>query len=174
MSLGIDSKYSIELVDQSGLVVADLTGLASNRKLTFIRNGSYEAEFTINLDSLEQLGVRTNVNPRSILSTGRNDCVVRRLGVPLFSGRVVFDGSNFGDEVQEAVKVDGWFNLFKDRRTSSSRLFTSVDAGQIAWTLINESQTLNYGSLGIIQGTITASQTRTRLYEFANIRDAIV
>ncbi len=174
MSLGIDSKYSVELVDQTGLTIADLTGLASNRKLTFVRNGTYEAEFSIDLDSFELLGRNTNVNPRSMLSTGRYDCMIKRLGVPLFAGRIVFDGSGFGDEVKETVKVDGWFNLFKDRRTSISRLFSNVDAGQIAWTLINESQMLNYGSFGITQGTITVSKNRTRLYEFANIRDAIV
>jgi hypothetical protein len=174
MSFGIDSKYSVELVDQTGLTVADITGLADNRKLTFIRNGSYEAEFSIDLDSLEKIGRATNVNPRSMLSTGRYDCVIKRLGIPLFAGRVVFDGSDFGEMVKETVKIDGWFNLFKDRYTSISRLFTSVDAGQIAWTLISESQALTYGTLGITQGTITASQTRTRLYEFKNIRDALV
>lgn len=174
MSLGIDSKYSVELVDQTGLTIADLTGLASSRKLTFVRNGTYEAEFSLDLDSFEQLGLATNLNPRSMLSTGRYDCVIKRLGVPLFAGRVVFDGSDFGEEVKQTVKVDGWFNLFKDRRTSISRLFSSVDAGQIAWTLINESQMLTYGSFGITQGTIMPSQNRTRLYEFTNIRDALV
>jgi hypothetical protein len=174
MSLGIDSKYSVELVDQTGLTVVDITGLASDRKLRFIRNGSYEAEFSINLDSLEGLGLAVNVSPATMLSTGRYDCVIKRRGVPLFAGRVVFDSSDFGETVKETVKVDGWFNLFKDRYTSINRLFTSTDAGQIAWTLISESQALTYGSLGITQGTITTSQNRTRLYEFKNIRDAIV
>lgn len=174
MSLGINSKYSVEVVDQTGAVIADLTGLAGNRKLLFVRNGTYEAEFSLDLDSFEKLGRDTNVNPRSMLSTGKYECVIKRLGVPLFAGRIVFDGSDFGEQVKTMVKVDGWFNLFKDRRTSISRSFTSTDAGQIAWTLINESQLMTYGSFGITQGTITTSQNRTRLYEFANIRDALI
>src|SRR5689334_5467248 len=129
MSLGIDSKYRIELVDPSGLVVADITGLANNRKLTFVRNGTYEAEFIINLDSLEQVGRAAGVSPRSMLATGRNDCRIYRLGGLLFAGRVMYDGSSFGENVEESVKVDGWFNLLKDRRTSISRSFSSVDAG---------------------------------------------
>jgi hypothetical protein len=174
MALGIDSKYSIEVVDSTGQLIADLTGLAFNRKLVFVRNGTYEAEFTINLDSLERLGTLSGVSPNSILDTGRNEVVVRRQGVKIFAGRMLYDGANFGDQVEVQVKVDGWFNLFKDRYTSISRLFTTTDAGQIAWTLISESQALTYGTLGITQGSIAVSQNRTRLYEFKNIRDAII
>ncbi len=174
MSLGIDSKYSVEVLDQSGSVIADLTGLAANRTLTFVRNGTYEAGFSIDLDSLERLGTLANISPNSLLSTGRNECVIKRFGVALFSGRLVYDGSSFADEVKTTVKVDGWLNLFKDRYTTISRSFTATDAGQIAWTLINESQMITYGGMGITLGTIKASQNRTRLYEFKNIRDAIV
>lgn len=174
MSLGIDSKYSVEIQDQSGQIIADLTGLAADRKLTFIRNGSYEAEFSINLDSLEKLCRGTNTSPRSLLSTGRYDCLIKRLGVSFFAGRIIYDGSDFGEQVKETIKVDGWLNLFKDRYTSISRLFTNVDAAQIAWTLISESQAISYGGLGIVAGTLTASQIRTRLYEFKNIRDALI
>ena len=41
----VDSKYSIELVNQNGDLLADLTGRAKNRRLTRSRNEADEIEW---------------------------------------------------------------------------------------------------------------------------------
>lgn len=69
----------------------------------------------------------------------------------------------------------GFSTLLKKRFTGSSRIFTSTDAGQIAWTLINESQTSDnpYSDLGITSGLIQTSVNRDRTFKFAEIHDSI-
>lgn len=60
------------------------------------------------------------------------------------------------------------------RYTGAYRRFDGVDAGTIAWTLIDESQSLTNGDYGITEGTIEATKNRDRTYENKNILDAII
>jgi len=66
-----------------------------------------------------------------------------------------------------------WLYALKDRYTAQSVTYTDVDAGLIAWGMINTSQAKTNGNLGITQGTITATQDRTRTYNNQNIMEAI-
>ena len=66
-----------------------------------------------------------------------------------------------------------WFYALKDRYTAKTVTYSSVDAGLIAWQMINTSQLKTNGNLGITQGTITATQDRDRVYENQNIMEAI-
>lgn len=75
------------------------------------------------------------------------------------------------------VNAVGWLGLFAMRIAGIPvRHFTSTDAGQIAWTLIDESQNSDtpYSDYGISQGSITTSVDRDRTYRFDNIRDSII
>lgn len=59
------------------------------------------------------------------------------------------------------------------RFTNSYRRFDAVDAGDVAWTLIDESQNLTYGDYGITEGTIEVTKDRDRTYENKNVLQAI-
>lgn len=74
------------------------------------------------------------------------------------------------------VKATSWFGLFAKRIAGiPKREFTATDAGEIAWTLIDESQTSDspYSDLGITEGTIEASASRDATFRFDYIKDAI-
>lgn len=74
------------------------------------------------------------------------------------------------------IQAVSWFGLLGRRFAGiPSRVFSATDAGTIAWTLINESQTSNnpYSDLGITEGTITASVNRDRTYYFDEIKKSI-
>ena len=67
-----------------------------------------------------------------------------------------------------------WFEQLNSRYTGETRTFAGVDAGLIAWTLIDESQVIVNGDFGITQGTLTATQNRDRTYNNKNIAEAII
>lgn len=65
-----------------------------------------------------------------------------------------------------------WLEQFYGRYTSAFRLFTQVDAGEIAWTLIDETQADS--DFGITEGTIETTMPRDREYKNQNIGEALV
>ena len=67
-----------------------------------------------------------------------------------------------------------WLYLLKDRYTASVVSYDGIDAGMIAWNLINTSQLKTNGNFGITQGTIAPTQDRDRKYYNQNIMEAIV
>jgi len=67
-----------------------------------------------------------------------------------------------------------WLYLFKDRYTASTVTYDGIDAGLIAWGLINTSQLKTNGNFGITQGTIATTSNRDRTYYNQNIMEAIV
>jgi len=67
-----------------------------------------------------------------------------------------------------------WFEQLLTRYTGSEVTFSGVDAGDIAWQLIDTSQSLSDGDLGITEGTIETTQNRDRTYYNQNIAQAII
>lgn len=67
-----------------------------------------------------------------------------------------------------------WLYLFKDRYTASKVIYDGIDAGLIAFGMIDTSQLKPNGSFGITQGTIATTQNRDRTYYNQNIMEAIV
>lgn len=65
-----------------------------------------------------------------------------------------------------------WFEQLFSRYTGESVTFAGVDAGEIAWQLIDTTQTES--DLGITEGTIEATQNRDRTYNNQNIGEAII
>lgn len=67
-----------------------------------------------------------------------------------------------------------WFEQWFSRYTDAEEIFSNVDAGQIAWSLIDTAQSETDGDFGINEGTIEATQNRDRTYYNQNIGEAIV
>jgi len=67
----------------------------------------------------------------------------------------------------------GPFATLERRFTAASRVFTATDAGEIAWTMIEETNSAD-GSTGIIEGTIEATVSRDRTYEHKQLAEAVV
>lgn len=168
-----DSKYTLEVRDISDNTIAEFSGRAKDRELKFVRNGSYSAIWKLNIDNLEQYSSLINIVPSSILSIGKHTVFIKRDGTPLFSGQISYTEGQLSDERVLEVRVSGWLDLLGSRYTSAERIFTTTDAGVIAWTAIDESQSLTNGDFGITEGTITTSVTRSRTYEYKNIKDLL-
>ncbi len=78
-----------------------------------------------------------------------------------------------GDDWANIICYD-WLYLLKDRYTAKEVTYTKIDAGQIAWELINTSQAKTNGNFGIKKGIIDSTQDRDRTYNNQNIMEAIV
>lgn len=176
MPQDLDGKYSIEIFSPTGQLIADLSGRATNRTIHMIRNGSYGAEWKIDLDTLEKYARATNTDATTIFAEGQNEAVIKRSGVPIIGGQIEYTQGDLGDTKDVSVRIVGWYDLFASRQTSIERLFTAgTDIGSIAWTLIQESQALTFGSYGITEGDLQPSATIAvdTLFEFKNIKEAL-
>lgn len=119
----------------------------------------------------------------TILAVNQNELIIEYKGIKLWGGQIISRNRvASGDDRYWEITAKQFFNLFEKRfcgynkstGISDPREFIATDAGMIAWTLINESQSESNGSWGITQGTIQTSLPRTKSYEKANIAEAIV
>ena len=67
-----------------------------------------------------------------------------------------------------------WLYQWKDRYTAQTVTYDSIDAGLIAWQMMNTSQLKSNGSFRVTQGTIEETQPRDRTYNNQNIMEAII
>jgi len=178
MTQNLSSLYTIEVYDANNNFLADLTGLATVSKLYAERNGYSTCEFNVNLFYFENFCKKINIYPMSILYVNMNYVKIKRGGRYLFGGQINYVNPQLTDQAQSSVinvRVAGYLSLFKQRFTGAERVFTSTDAGTIAYTLINESQALTNGDYGITSGTIQTSVNRDRTYAgYKCIADAII
>lgn len=112
-----------------------------------------------------------------LFTSGLRELWIEKNNVKVYIG-VISDFSIQKDD-KGFLRVDiasvGYLTLLNKRRTSNKRVFTDTDAGQIAKTLIDESQLsdLPYSNLGITYGSIPPSVNRDRTYRFDNVKDAL-
>jgi hypothetical protein len=97
-----------------------------------------------------------------------SDLWIWRDGVLLFRGRIVPPVQDDIDEdghLCQVVAVDYRGMLAHRIVGADGRTFSAVDQAQIAWTLIDESQSLSGGDWGIVEGVgATSGTTRDRTY----------
>jgi len=164
--------WSFVLADRAGNNLAELS-TASGRVLTFTRNGVPEARMTISHED-DAAGL--------LLGELRN-------GIPLLrgyrNGTLRFHGylAPFDETLEETTALNLVFRgpfgkLIGDgqspgRFTAADRRFTATDAGQIAKGLIDDANTA--GETGIsTAGSIEATKTRDRSYQYANVGESII
>lgn len=78
---------------------------------------------------------------------------------------------------KRTITSKGFFSLLEKRLTNipptKSRIYTSDYATDIAWDLINYTQGLSYGNLGITRGAHPADANNDRTYKYVTIKQAI-
>lgn len=199
MTLGYpQSKYSVELVDPNGTLLAELGGRAANREFTITRNAADDIRWYLNIDEFEDYCRRAQVDPKLLLITDETEVRIKRLGTYFVAGQLNYkygtlaeNGS--GNLIQ--IKATGFLNLFASRYTGPGQVYTATDASAIAWDLINTSQTggndysgtLNtttgkysggliptaYWNYGITQGSLATVGNHSRTYNQMAITDCL-
>lgn len=138
--------------------------------LTFTRNRTPELAFSCSVEADEAASIV------AALPNGLPRIRAYRDGTLRFYGRWVpmqeqAEASDQGVTEQAAVTFRGPGMSLDSRWTAASVTFTSTDAGQIAWSLINTAN--GESPTGIAQGTIAATVNRDRTYEHKNVGEAI-
>lgn len=166
-------KYTIELYSRQGLLIADITRLATNVAFTLQRNTAEQLSFSLDINAFEALCAEIGINPTSILSPYQTDVKVKRNGEYLFGTQVGDITGTLGETTGTIdVRCFGYFNLLIDRYLTVS--YADIDATDIAWNLIDMTQSQTNGDLGITYGpNQTTTRDRVRNYERQNVRDAI-
>lgn len=168
------SKYAIELVTSTGVLLADLTGRAQQRRLTMSRNEAEDISWVVDLNEFEHYCRLINVDPLNVLVNGSTEVRIKRLGKYLCGGQLIYFEPRIDSSSQTIlIRATGFLNLFKDRYTSVLRQFTATQATTIARTLIDETQALANGSFGITIGTLATVGVHDRTYKRTNLKDAL-
>lgn len=180
--------YAFEVWNKSGTLLADLTGLATNRNIKAGRNEAEEITFDIDADALKAYADSIGTTPQSLLSVGANEIRVRRGTNYLVGGRIDYYSTTLEDTRTISVKAVGFLSMLADRFLEKQRIFTATDAATILWTVINEMQTASanfwdtsvpvtaaYADLGITQGTLDTIGNKDRTYDTGkNVKDILV
>jgi hypothetical protein len=147
-----------------------VTSLINARNRWILERLNQESEAGFILDADDENCVA------SILVLGVNELHIYYKGVLWWSGQLVSAKKTAkGNDIYWEVLAKDWVSLLSKRfcGVESLREFTTTDAGQIAWTLIEETQALANGSFGITQGSIDVSIARTVTYDKKNVLEAI-
>lgn len=169
------AKYTIVLKQTNGDIYELLP---KSWSFTDELNAASTANFYIGFEDIKNIADIYETDILSMFTASFREIWIERDGSKVFWGAITdFEVSNNkeGDRTIN-VKATDWFGLLGKRICGVPvRTFSATDAGTIAWTLISESQSYDapYSSLGITQGSITASKNRDRTYRFDNIKESI-
>ena len=143
-------------------------------------NKESTATFTVGFEDLKKVLEPQLQTPIDIFSATFREIWIERDGSKIFWGvitDITIDPEGNGS-TKITLKSISWFGLLGMRITTvPKRVFSAVDAGTIAWTLIDECQAAGMGAganLGILQGAIDASKNRDRTYRFDIVKDQII
>lgn len=139
---------------------------ALNRSYSYQLNRAGKASFSLPLTT-ERL-------QRFPLYIGVTRLLIYRADKLIWAG-VIWEITEDAQDDEGAVNVQCTeiFHILSEKRYTSNS-YTNTDAGQIAWGLINTTQGLTGGNLGITQGTIQATQNRDRAYLDEKIGEKII
>lgn len=163
--------YKVVIADLDDNIIGEFQNF-SNLSFNHALNRESDCNFEISLTDEKANSQMLQVGRREVFIYRQDDGTATKV----WAG-VMVDLSGTLDQKGDRVTVyaKGYLSLFKNRILLADRTFTATDAGTIAWTLIDESQSLTDGDFGITQGTIEASINRDRTYDkYKNIYEAIV
>jgi hypothetical protein len=166
----LSATWNFLLTDSAGVNLAELS-TGAGRTLTFARNAAPEAHVTISHDD----GAAT------VLFAALRNGIPKLRGYRNGTLRFHLDLAPFDEQLEEGAQLNLTFRgpftrllgygQSRGRFTAASFTRTATDAGQIAKALID---TYGTGAGVATTGTITASKTRDRAYQYANVGEAIV
>lgn len=168
------SRWHIELCSNSGVLLADLSGRAKNRRIVQSRNEAEEITWQVSLDELERYAALSHVHPNTLLVPGSTEVRIRRGQSYICGGQIVYRDPYITAASQDMqIRATGFLNMFADRFTAEERIFTATAAGTIASTLITETQADTNGDFGVTIGAIASLSTHDKTWKATQIKEAL-
>lgn len=146
-------------------------------------NKGKNARFNIDYLKFKEIADTYNTTIDFIVTGGFREIYLTKDGETIYLG-VISEyqiSKNVNNQLQVDISSVDYFALLAKRiifdhsGNKPQRVFTSTDAGAIAWALINESQTSDnpYSDLGITQGTIQTSKNRDKTFNLETVKEGI-
>lgn len=174
------ARWKFELADLSGRRLADITAIARNRALAYRLNGVSRLSFEVPADDPKIRNVHTDgyryLEEGVRLVKGRRYELNPTTGVFGYKLRylgLVWQVQDTGTENDAGCAVtcaDLLVRLGK-RYTAKRREFTATQGTTIGKTLVDEANVI--APTGIVTGTVEASPTRSVVYQWRQLLDAI-
>lgn len=171
----MQSLYQILIKTPTGDKVGDVSDMPLAFKYILRRNRPSLITLDFDMDDLRRVLKVMNITARDLFATNVNEVYVYRNGVAVVAGQIMYRNVDMDEDKKAQLQAPGWLELFNQRVTSISQVYSPTDIGQIMWDLIDQSQLQTNGDFGITQGTIQASRLAERnTYSYKNIKDAII
>jgi hypothetical protein len=136
-----------------------------NRQYSYQLNRAGKASFTLPI-TVERL-------QRFDIYLGVTRLLIYRENALIWAGVVWEVNEGVSDDGDVTIQCTEIFHILSEKRYTSNT-YTATDAGTIAWGLINTTQGLTGGDLGITQGVLQATQNRDRSYFDESIGEKII
>lgn len=159
-------EYRVIVTDPNGVRLGEFetwTNLTATKKLNDY--GTTSITLPLNHPKLAELA-----------ALRRNCIYVYENEVPVWAGEMAIKKGNLDNVGGGLVELTcyTWFEQLRNKITPAEVIYDGIDAGQIAWEMIDTAQTGTNASLGITEGTITATQDRDRTYYNDNVYEEII
>lgn len=162
--------YTIEIY-KLNVDTADFTRLAeiiTFRDLEFFEGNNIIGGASFNMNIMDEATDPDIIGLEKVV-------LIKRDGTPVWVGRI--DGLDGGFEDVDGiltVKCLDWLSHLSTRFTDQNTKYTATDAGAIATSLINLTQTRPNGTLNIATGTIETIGNTSNTFEYSVIADALI
>lgn len=168
------SKYAFELFSPNGTLLADLSGIATNRTFTRSRNEADDISCDIDFNKFHRYCADINTHPRALLIPGQTELRVRRYDKYLAGGQINYAEPDISAQSQVmSIRAAGFLNLFADRQIPFTE-YIGQDVGVIARALITDSQAQTNGDFGVTLGVVPASiALANETYNRVSIKQAL-
>lgn len=142
-------------------------------------NKGADGSITIPFPALSDYATRLKTTAMDVIASGFRRVIIKTSEKTYVSGVVSSAQFTFskGKGITAVVlSISDWFAMLAKRRTAAEKIYTSDDSADIAWDLINTTQTdtSGHGNLGITRGVHPVTKNRDRTFKFDNVRDALV
>lgn len=183
------AQYTVEVYEPDGTFVADISRIATEKKVTAELNGAGSITFKVDPTQLKALADEYESTPAQLLGVGKNEVRIRRNDEYLRQGGQIanitpsYDDPGLGMEVQ----VIGFLDLLASRYYEKQKVHSGVQVSTILWTAINEMQTASTNfwvatvptaaraTFGITRGNNPTIATKDRTYESGkSVKDILV
>jgi len=133
-------------------------------------NKDRSGTFNFDREVVNKIAEAYDQKPEFIFSGAYREIYLYDETTLLYSGYV--SEVSFDDNTVK-VATKGFFNLLDKRVTNSERIYTADDSADIAWDLIDYTQTLTNGDFGITRGAHPTTKDRDRTFRYDNIKQSI-
>lgn len=141
-------------------------------------NNDKSATVTLDFEVVEPVATTYNVTVEYILTASFRELYIYDGTTKLYGGYIAEVSYQAGGNEKGTISITskGFFSLFDKRFTDDGTIcsYSSTDASDIAWNLLNYSQGLSFGDFGIVRGaTGIPTKDRDRNCKYDNIADTI-